>query len=122
MGYKRKTFVIILFFIFLSFCHTVYADTTNDATKVMIILDASGSMWGKVDGKPKIQIAREVLKDLLPKFGTHMHLGLSAYGHRKKGDCNDIETLIPIGPLISQQPYFPLQYVYRQAHRPFPCR
>jgi len=98
MGYKRKTFVIILFFIFLSFCHTVYADTTNDATKVMIILDASGSMWGKVDGKPKIQIAREVLKDLLPKFGTHMHLGLSAYGHRKKGDCNDIETLIPIGP------------------------
>jgi len=59
MGYKRKTFVIILFFIFLSFCHTVYADTTNDATKVMIILDASGSMWGKVDGKPKIQIARE---------------------------------------------------------------
>jgi len=98
MGYKRKTFVIILFFIFLSFCHTVYAGTANDATKVMIILDASGSMWGKVEGKPKIQIAREVIKDLLPEFGTNMHLGLSAYGHRRKGDCKDIETLIPIGP------------------------
>jgi len=71
---------------------------SKDTTKVMIILDASGSMWGKVDNKPKIQIAREVLKDLLPKFGDHMHLGLSAYGHRRKGDCNDIETLIPIGP------------------------
>ncbi|MBW2565026.1 MAG: VWA domain-containing protein, partial [Deltaproteobacteria bacterium] len=98
MSYKRKTFAIILFFILLSFCHTVYADTANDATKVMIILDASGSMWGKVDGKPKIQIAREVIKDLLPEFGANMHLGLSAYGHRRKGDCNDIETLIPIGP------------------------
>ncbi len=82
MSYKRKTFAIILFFIFLSFCHTVYADTTNDSTNVMIILDASGSMWGKVEGKPKIQIAREVLKDLLPEFGTHMDIGLSGYGHR----------------------------------------
>ncbi len=71
---------------------------STDITKVMIILDASGSMWGQVDGKPKIQIAREVLKDLLPEFGTNMHLGLSAYGHRRKGDCEDIEILIPIGP------------------------
>ena len=68
-----------------------------DITKVMIILDASGSMWGQVEGKPKIQIAREVLKDLVPEFGTNIHLGLSAYGHRRKGDCEDIEILIPIG-------------------------
>jgi len=71
---------------------------STDITNVMIILDASGSMWGQVDGKPKIQIAREVLKDLLPEFGTNIHLGLSAYGHRRKGDCEDIEILIPIGP------------------------
>jgi Ca-activated chloride channel family protein len=69
-----------------------------DITNVMIILDASGSMWGQVDGKPKIQIAREVLKDLVPEFGADIHLGLSAYGHRRKGDCEDIEILIPIGP------------------------
>jgi len=71
---------------------------STDITNVMIILDASGSMWGQVDGKPKIQIAREVLKDLVPEFGTNIHLGLSAYGHRRKGDCEDIEILIPIGP------------------------
>ncbi len=71
---------------------------STDITKVMIILDASGSMWGQVDGKPKIQIAREVLKDLVPEFGADIHLGLSAYGHRRKGDCEDIEILIPIGP------------------------
>ena len=71
---------------------------STDITNVMIILDASGSMWGQVEGKPKIQIAREVLKDLVPEFGTNIHLGLSAYGHRRKGDCEDIEILIPIGP------------------------
>jgi len=37
MGYKRKTFVIILFFIFLSFCHTVYADTTNLAWTMFLV-------------------------------------------------------------------------------------
>jgi|GEM_PF-1432921 len=71
---------------------------STDITNVMIILDASGSMWGQVGGKPKIQIAREVLKDLVPEFGTNIHLGLTAYGHRRKGDCEDIEILIPIGP------------------------
>ena len=26
-----------------------------------------------------------------------MELGLTVYGHRAKGDCNDIETVIPVG-------------------------
>ncbi|MCP4372887.1 MAG: VWA domain-containing protein [Deltaproteobacteria bacterium] len=112
MGYRINTIIVMFLFIFLSFCHTIYADTINkekskkdtpikissNITKIMIILDASGSMWGQVDGKPKIQIARAVIKDLLPEFGKNMHLGLSAYGHRRKGDCKDIETIISIGP------------------------
>lgn len=69
-----------------------------DITNVMIILDGSGSMWGQIEGKSKIQIAREVLRDLLPQFGRNIQLGLTAYGHRRKGDCEDIEVLIPIGP------------------------
>ena len=63
----------------------------------MLILDASGSMWGQIKGKTKIEIAREVIGDLLQNWDTSMPLGLSTYGHRRKGDCNDIETLIPVG-------------------------
>ena len=63
--------------------------------RTIIILDASGSMWGVVDGKPKIEIAREAIKGLLETIPPETHLGLITYGHRKKGDCQDIELLIP---------------------------
>jgi Ca-activated chloride channel homolog len=65
--------------------------------RVMMVLDASGSMWGQISGKPKIQIAREVVRDLMKDWDETLNLGLSAYGHRRKGDCQDIQTLIPLG-------------------------
>ncbi len=65
--------------------------------KAIIILDASGSMWGQIEGKHKIEIAREVISDLMQSLDPELELGLMAYGHRTKGDCNDIELLIPPG-------------------------
>lgn len=64
------------------------------AERAMIILDASGSMWGQIDGKPKHEIARQALRDVLNAASSTAELGLMAYGHRKKGDCNDIEVLV----------------------------
>ena len=69
-----------------------------DAAKVMLVLDASGSMWGKVDGAPKIEIARRTIRELLKNWDKKIELGLTVYGHRSKGDCNDIQTLLPVGP------------------------
>ncbi len=64
--------------------------------KVILVLDASGSMWGKLKGKAKIVIARSVVKELLNTWDNNTELGLIAYGHRVKGSCKDIETLIPV--------------------------
>jgi Ca-activated chloride channel family protein len=66
---------------------------------LLLILDASGSMWGRVGSEPKIAIARRVLKDLASGLADDSEVGLIAYGHRREGDCGDIETLIPLGPL-----------------------
>ena len=73
------------------------AKASQSPAKV-IVLDASGSMWGKIDGKAKIQIARDVVSDLLGQLDPSSSLGLVAYGHRVKGDCNDIETLVSPAP------------------------
>ncbi len=67
--------------------------------KVILVMDASGSMWGKIQGKPKIQVAREVIGNILKDWKPENEIGLIAYGHRKKGDCSDIETLVPVGKL-----------------------
>jgi Ca-activated chloride channel family protein len=71
----------------------------SDAGRVMLVLDASGSMWGQIDGKSKIEIARGVVADMLSHWDAKTEIGLIAYGHRRKGDCGDIQTLIPPGPL-----------------------
>ena len=59
----------------------------------ILILDASGSMWGKVGGKTKIEVAREAVGKMLSTWPKGEALGLMAYGHRRKGDCKDIELM-----------------------------
>ncbi|HHZ08277.1 MAG TPA: VWA domain-containing protein [Rhizobiales bacterium] len=65
------------------------------ADKAIIVLDASGSMWGQIDGKPKLEIARETLRSVLQTLPADLELGLMAYGHREKGNCEDIELVVP---------------------------
>jgi uncharacterized OB-fold protein len=68
------------------------------ADKAMLVLDASGSMWGQIEGKSKIEIAREVVGGLLSGWPTGTELGLMAYGHREKSNCGDIQTLVAPAP------------------------
>ena len=65
----------------------------------MLVLDASGSMWGQIQGRPKIEIAREAVGTMLQSWPRNQQLGLMAYGHRSKGDCADIEVLRQPGVL-----------------------
>ncbi|WP_051309951.1 vWA domain-containing protein [Desulfogranum japonicum] len=62
--------------------------------KVMFILDGSGSMWGKLGGETKIAIAKDVMTGLAGELPGNVQAGLVVYGHRRKGDCSDIELLI----------------------------
>ena len=61
----------------------------------IIVLDASGSMWGQIDGRPKLEIARDALAEVLASIPENTELGLIAYGHREKGSCDDIELIVP---------------------------
>ena len=64
---------------------------------IVFILDGSGSMWGKLEGKAKIDIAKEVMARLINDLPAGVDVGLVVYGHRSKGDCNDVEELVPLG-------------------------
>ena len=75
------------------------ASGSQGPKKLVLILDASGSMWGQIDGKTKIEIAREVLTGIIDELPESVEVGFLAYGHRNKGDCNDVEELLPLGPL-----------------------
>jgi Ca-activated chloride channel family protein len=80
-------FALLLSIIPLSFAQA------DDRT--IVVLDASGSMWGQIDGRSKIEIARETIDKVLPSVSKDSELGLMVYGHRDKGSCADIELVVP---------------------------
>jgi Ca-activated chloride channel family protein len=86
--------------------YTHGAGTCQAATvpsgNLVFILDASGSMGAQIQGKMKIDIAKEVLSGLIQELPAGVNVGLFAYGHRQKADCNDVEELTQLGPLDRQ--------------------
>lgn len=92
----RNIITMIALVAALLICGTGFAATSN--ANMVFILDASGSMWGQVEGKAKMAIAKEVMADLIKDLPDKMNVGLVAYGHRKKGDCNDVEELVALAP------------------------
>jgi Ca-activated chloride channel homolog len=71
------------------------AATGGGAGRAMIVLDGSGSMWAPVNGRARIEVAREALGELLKGWDPKVEVGLMSYGHRRKNDCSDIEVLAP---------------------------
>lgn len=87
--------VATVFIILFSF--SVAIASSPSYPEVIFILDASGSMWGKAGDKTKIESAKEVMAQVAPGLASEVKVGLVAYGHRRKGDCADIEVMIEAG-------------------------
>ncbi len=101
---KNRTFLsIICFLALLLVAYAQGVGTCQAATapfgNLVFILDASGSMGAQIQGKMKIDIAKEVLAGLIEDLPAGVNVGLVAYGHRQKTDCNDVEELTALGPL-----------------------
>ncbi|WP_253382221.1 VWA domain-containing protein [Notoacmeibacter sp. MSK16QG-6] len=76
-----------------------FASAEDSDRDLMVVLDVSGSMWGQIDGLSKIEIARQTFGDLSAGWTRDgVSAGLVAYGHRRKGDCNDIEVISEPSP------------------------
>ncbi len=71
----------------------------SDGAAIALILDASGSMLQRVDGKRRIAVAREVLTDAVrEQIPAGTPVSLRVFGHREVDACRtDLE--IPLGPL-----------------------
>ena len=67
---------------------------------VEIVVDASRSMWGRMDGQPKMVVAKEILEDVSYWFPEDLNLALRAYGSTSPTDnvdCADSTLLVPFG-------------------------
>lgn len=62
----------------------------------LFIIDGSGSMWGRFETseerRAKIDVVRDLVRPII-SGDTHARIGLQSFGHRRRGDCSDIEVI-----------------------------
>lgn len=85
---------LILVFLAVFPCLSGHSQESGTQAPIIFIYDASGSMWGQLAGKTKMEIASEVLTNAVNDLPENQQIGLVAYGHRNKGDCRDVEFLV----------------------------
>ena len=67
---------------------------------VEIVVDASNSMWGQINGKSKMEIAKTTLEEVSYWLPDDLDLALRAYGNTSPSDrnnCTDSSLLVPFG-------------------------
>jgi Ca-activated chloride channel family protein len=86
----------------LSFLAIFFVSLSFSQTYVQLVLDASGSMWNKLDdGTYRITAAKEVLGSFIKGLPSgDLNVGLRIYGANKEamqdGACDDIELVVPM--------------------------
>lgn len=74
-----------------------------EKTRILFLLDGSGSMLGQwVDGKSRIDVAKEILTRLVDSLRSNpdLELALRVYGHRyarQSNNCQDTRLEVPFG-------------------------
>lgn len=107
-----------------------------EKTRILFVLDASGSMNAQWEGKSRMDIAKKVLTDLVDslRFTPNLELGLRVYGHQfdaKAKNCKDSKLEVAFGAGSHQQirtklagltpkGTTPMAYSLEQATKDFP--
>ena len=81
MAFRLKTICLALALLLF----IPVATHAAEKSLILYILDGSGSMWGRVDGKIKIQVAKEVMTTLLKETPPGIDCGIMVYGSEKRG-------------------------------------
>ncbi len=78
------------------------AEQAANAPAVEVILDSSGSMWRKLDGRFRYVIANEVLSNLVTDIlPAEIPFALRVFGNREESTCRtDLE--VPLSPLNAE--------------------
>jgi hypothetical protein len=77
----------------LGLCASAAAAQNN----VLFVFDGSGSMKKLVGNETRIVAAKRAMSQALGEMPKDARLGLLMYGHRRAGDCSDIELVSPVG-------------------------
>ena len=79
------------------------APSKPKVTRILFLLDASGSMMAPWEGQPRWEVAKRLLAKMADSLDTypHLELGLRVYGHQSPNaeqNCEDSRLEVPFAP------------------------
>src|SRR5262245_36052589 len=91
----RYSFSYICPALLLAMLVAPHAAQAQSPSPAVIVIDGSGSMWGNLGNEraSKFDLARATLRLAFAKSAPNIRLGLVAFGHRRRSDCSDVETI-----------------------------
>ena len=95
----RTSTTFLAMFILALFALPLEGASAEVLPRAVLIIDGSGSMWGRINNREKIVIVRDRLADRIELLKGKADLGVMSYGHRRRRDCRDIEMIVPIAPV-----------------------
>lgn len=112
------------------------APTGPKKTRILFLLDCSGSMLANMDGDTRMNVAKRLLSELIDSLSTkpNLEIGLRAYGHqsdRTEADCYDSKLEVGFWPknttaiknrlkTLQAKGNTPISYSLEQSARDFP--
>ncbi|MFD2247234.1 vWA domain-containing protein [Pontibacter ruber] len=101
MALWRKTY-FILCMLLLTAAGTAFAQEQKQqpTTRILFLLDASGSMYGKWEDSDRMTVAKRLLAGLVDSLARYenVEVALRVYGHqfgRERNDCKDTKLEVP---------------------------
>ena len=136
----RLTWRATLLFLLLAFSRTTQAQNAPPerpkVTRILFLLDASGSMMAPWEGQPRWVVAKRMLSKMVDSLNAYpnLELALRVYGHQypnSEKNCEDSKLEVPFAPrnakaikarlaTLKAQGNTPITYSLEQSARDFP--
>jgi Ca-activated chloride channel homolog len=121
---KQGLFYTLLFILFLGFTNLHSQKTKEKVTRILFVLDASGSMSSKWKNEEKFEVARDLLfkaVDSLSLVKEDIEFALRVFGHqsdRNLNDCKDSKLEVSFAEKNAQQIRDKLKEIKIQGQTP----
>jgi len=139
-SFKKYLFILLSFGLILSLCNTTFAQQKEKPlNRILFVFDGSQSMFGHWESGMKIDIAKQLLNELLDSLKNveNLDLALRAYGHQSQyisssqRDCKDTKLEVPFNgggaweikkalERIQPKGTTPIAYSIEQSAKDFP--
>lgn len=99
MRYSLQILILLL----LAFCFCQNAGSQSyEKTRILFVFDGSYSMYGDLDERSKIAVAKDILTQMVDSLGEekNVEIAFRAYGHQTKKykqDCKDTKLEVSFG-------------------------